>query len=96
MRKILRKILLDRRSHCNKQDNLGKTIRKDIQGWNARGHSIQETIKMGKSVNDCQYSDQFQPHVEFQQDEELEWVFGFAFKKTFIILARRFSVNWYR
>ena len=48
---------------------------------------------MGKSVNDCQYSDQFQPHVEFQQDEELEWVFGFAFKNTFIILARRFSVN---
>lgn len=29
---ILRKILLDRRSHCNKQSNLGKTRRKDIQG----------------------------------------------------------------
>ena len=48
MWKILRKILFDRRSQCNKQGNLGKT-REDTQGWNARGHGIQETIKMGKS-----------------------------------------------
>lgn len=48
---------------------------------------------MRKSVNDCQYGDQFQPHVEFQQDEELKQAFGFAFKKTFTILTRRFSVN---
>ena len=54
-------MLVDRRSHCSKQDYLGKayqTRRKEIQGQNTRGHGIQETIKMEKSVNNCQNSDQ--------------------------------------
>lgn len=49
--------------------------------------------KMEKSNNNCETSDQLKQCSEVQQDEGLKQASGFDFRKMFVTLARRFSIN---